>query len=93
MDVADAQSMVELSASNLASVCGSNLYTILQPFVGHALIVNIDLKGDGVFSLSIDVLHHCGDDESCKHQRQTLASLPLIFHSANVCVNSDRFKI
>lgn len=64
MDVPEAQSVIELFAASLASVCGFDLHTVLEPFVSDSLIVDVHLKRDGVFLLSIQVLQHCCDQNS-----------------------------
>lgn len=66
VDIPDAQSVSELFAASLASVCGADLHTVLQPFVCNSLIVDIHLEGDCVFLLSVQVLQHRCDQNSWK---------------------------
>lgn len=53
----------ELPAADLTPLRRLHLHPVLQPFVGDALIVDSDLKGDGVPLLSIQVLQHGGDED------------------------------
>ena len=56
VNIPDAQGVTELFAAGLTSVRGSDLCAVLQPFVCNFLIVDIDLKRDHFFLLSIHVL-------------------------------------
>lgn len=56
VNVSDAQSVIELFAAGLTSVRGPDLCTVLQPFECDFLIVDIHLKRDYFFLLSIHVL-------------------------------------
>lgn len=50
--------MGDLLAADLTPVRRLDLDTVLQPFVGNALVVDRDLEGDGVSLLGIQVLQH-----------------------------------
>lgn len=68
MNVADRERVRELSAADLTAVGRLDLHPILKPFVGDTLVVDGDLKGDGVSFLSIQVLQHGGDHDGCREE-------------------------
>ncbi len=53
VNISDGERVRELPAADLTSVRRLDLYAVLQPFVGDALIVDGDLEGDGVSLLSV----------------------------------------
>lgn len=63
VNISDAQSVSQLSAASLASVRRTDLHAILQPSIRDFIIVDIDLKGDRVFLLSMQVVKGLCDDD------------------------------
>lgn len=61
--------MSQLFAASLAPVRRPDLHTVLQPSVRDLVIVDVDLKGDRVFLLSVEVLQGRGDDDGWKTTR------------------------
>lgn len=66
VDISDAQRMSQLFAASLASVRRPDLHAVLQPSVQDVVTVDVDLKGDRVFLLSIQVLEGLGDEDGWK---------------------------
>lgn len=66
VDVSDAQSVRPLSAASLTSVRRPDLHAVLQPSIQDVITVDLDLKGDRVFLLSIQVLEALCDDDGWK---------------------------
>lgn len=69
VNISNGERVRELPAADLTSFRRLNLYAILQPFVGDALVVDGDLEGDGVSLLSVQVLQHGGDQDGWRRQR------------------------
>ncbi len=63
MNISDTQSVSELFAASLASVRGTDLHAVLQPFERDLCIVDVHLKRDCVLLLSVQVLQHCCDED------------------------------
>lgn len=66
VDISDAQSMRQLLAASLTSVRRPDLHAVLQPSVQDVITVDVDLKGDRVLLLSIQVLEALCDDDGWK---------------------------
>lgn len=71
MNISHGERVRELPAADLAPVGRLDLHAVLQPFVGDALVVDGDLEGDGVSLLSVQVLHHGGDQDGCREERSS----------------------
>lgn len=63
VNIPDGEGVRELPSSDLTPVRRFELHAVLQPLVGDALVVNGDLKGDGVSLLSVQVLQHGRDED------------------------------
>ena len=68
----------ELLASGLTPVSGPNFYTVLQPFIGDAFIIDSNLKGNSVFLLSIEIFKHGGDQNGCGKRTRNSKGLWLL---------------
>lgn len=83
VDISDAQSVSQLFAASLTSVRRPDLHTVLQPSVQDVITVDVDLKGDRVFLLSIQVLEGLCDDDGWKtsdgRQRLSYSKINLMF--------------
>lgn len=77
VNIPDVQCVSQLFAASLVSVCGPDLHTILQPFVGNLLIVDIDLKADHVFLLSMQIPERLCDDNGCRRTRLVVSLVNL----------------
>lgn len=66
VDISDAQRMRQLFAASLTPVRRPDLHAVLQPSIQDAITVDVDLKGDRVFLLSIQVLEALCDGDGWK---------------------------